>query len=218
MRLKLKVDSSGAVSTAPGYLAPGTSPGFSVVEVQQIPRLTPPAEVLALYSRRLLTAHPYGLSQVIWSHLVKLRRSAGSVRERPQCQPFGEWQERPDRVHPHGRWCSTLIGIWFRRCSASLGTDSAPGPPVPHPRSGGAARCTFLQCVCRLPGRAKPAGELFPYLTCVNRPAAENAQCVKVAQEVAPASLLRGHRPDDCPKARRTEMKREESNGSEVNL
>ena len=76
MRLKLKIDTTGAVATAPADLAPGAyaSRGFSVVEVRQIPHGTPPAEVVAAYARRLVNIHPYGPFQVSWSHLVKLGR------------------------------------------------------------------------------------------------------------------------------------------------
>ena len=74
MRLKLKIDSTGAVSLAFSYLAPGAYPahGFSVVEVDQIPRLTPSAEVIAAYSRRAVNVHAYGPYRVSWSHLTKL--------------------------------------------------------------------------------------------------------------------------------------------------
>ena len=75
MRLKLTVDPAGAVSLAFSYLAPGASPGFSVVEVCQIPHGTPPAEVLAASSQRIVNVHPYGPFRVSWSHLVKLGQS-----------------------------------------------------------------------------------------------------------------------------------------------
>ena len=76
MRLKLTVDSTGVVTTAPGYLAPGPHPArdSSVVEVHQIPHGTPPAAVIAAYSRRIVNAHPYGPFRVSWAHLVKLTR------------------------------------------------------------------------------------------------------------------------------------------------
>ena len=74
MRLKLKIDTTGAVVTAPVYLAPGAyaSRGFSVVEVCQIPHGTPPAEVVAAYARRLVHIHPSSPFRVSWSHLLKL--------------------------------------------------------------------------------------------------------------------------------------------------
>ena len=75
MRLKLKIDTTGAVATAPADLAPGAYPGFSVVEVCHIPHGTPPAEVLATYTRRIVNVHPYGPFRVNWSHLVKLSRA-----------------------------------------------------------------------------------------------------------------------------------------------
>ena len=74
MRLKLKIDRTGTVSLAFAYLALGTYPahGFSVVEVDHIPRLTPPAEVIAAYSRRAVNVHAHGPYRVSWSHLLKL--------------------------------------------------------------------------------------------------------------------------------------------------
>ena len=77
MRLTLKITRTGAVSLTFSYLAPGASPaqGFSVVEVDQLPRLTPPAEVIAAYSRRIVSTHPHGPYQVSWFHLVKLPRA-----------------------------------------------------------------------------------------------------------------------------------------------
>ena len=77
MRLKLKIDTTGAVTTAPANLAPGAyaSRGFSVVTVCHIPHGTPPAEVVATYTRRIVNIHPYGPFQLNWSHLVKLSRA-----------------------------------------------------------------------------------------------------------------------------------------------
>ena len=74
MRFTLKIDRTGAVSLAFSYLAPGASAAqdFSVVEVDQIPRLTPPTDVVAAYSRRIVQVHPYGPHRVPWFHLVKL--------------------------------------------------------------------------------------------------------------------------------------------------
>lgn len=76
MRTTLKIAPSGAVSGAFCYLAPGLHPGFAVVEVWDIPSGTPPAEVLALYTERLVNAYPYGPFRVSWAHLLKLRRPA----------------------------------------------------------------------------------------------------------------------------------------------
>ena len=88
MRLTLKVNPAGTGSLAFSYLAPGASPGFSVVEVCQIPHGTPAAEVLAAYSQRIVNVHPYGPFRVSWPHLVKLGQSRFTSSLKPLSAGF----------------------------------------------------------------------------------------------------------------------------------
>ena len=75
MRLTLEGNPAGTGSLVFSYLAPGVDPGFSVVEVCQIPHGTPAAEVLAAYSQRIVNVHPYGPFRGAWPHLGKLGQS-----------------------------------------------------------------------------------------------------------------------------------------------